>query len=181
MLQQNYVLSSKIKIALEYDKSDFSKDFCFYTKYSRFIFKALRKSSFQEFLCCMLVSENIEEKIVNTVDVKVFPAPRKNGFNIVGKCDTFRGRIRIYPKTFNFCYAFRKKFGKDFLVAFVGNRARAALIHELLHLKYVSDEEKVRELTDIYFSAYMKKQFDKNSNLISLHDLIFNSKKRAPF
>ena len=176
MLQKNYVLYSKIKIAPENDKTNFSLHFGFYKNYSRFILKALRKSSFQEFLYSMLLSESIEEKTVNAVDIRVFPAPRKNGFNIIGKCDTYRGRIRIYPKTFNFCYAFRKKFGKNYLFTFVGNRARAALIHELLHLKYISDEEKVQELTDIYFSAYMKKQLDKNSNLISLHDLIFNSK-----
>ncbi len=181
MLQENYLLSSKIKIAPENDQTAFSKHFGFYKNYSLFILKALRKSSFQEFLYYMLLSENIEEKNVNTVDIKVFPAPRKNGFNIVGKCDTFRGRIRIYPKTFNYCSAFRKKYGKDYLFAFVGNRARAALIHELLHLKYVSDEKKVQKLTDIYFSTYMKKRLEKDSNLISLHDLIFASKKHTPF
>jgi hypothetical protein len=180
MLQQNSVLYSKIKIAPEYDKTDFSVHFSFYKNYSLFTLKALRKSSFQDFLYSMLLSENIEQKTVNTVDIKVCPAPRKNGFNIIGKCDTYRGRIRIYPKTFNFCYAFRKKHGKKYLFTFVGNRARAALIHELLHLKYISDEEKVHELTDMYFSAYMKKQIEKNSNLISLHELIFNSKSTRP-
>jgi hypothetical protein len=181
MLQQNYALSSKIKIALDQEKTAGSKHFGFYTNYSRFILKALRKSSFQDFLCCMLSAENIEEKTVATVDVKVFPAPRRNGFNIVGRCDTYRGRIRIYPKTFNFCYAFKKKYGKNYLFTFVGNRARAALMHELLHLKYISDEEKVQELTAVYFSAYMKKQLDKNENLVSLHDQIFFSKKHTPF
>ncbi len=181
MLQQKYLLSNKIKIGNENDKTSLSKHFGFYANYSRFILKALKKPSFQEFLCAMLLAENIEEKIVNTVYVKVFPAPRKNGFNIVGKCDTFRGRIRIYPKTFNYCYAFRKKYGKDYFFVFVGNRARAALIHELLHLKYISDEEKVQELTGIYFSVYLKKQLDKNSNLVSLNDLIFASKKHTPF
>lgn len=181
MLQQNYLLYSKIKIAPENEQTAFSKHFGFYKNYSIFILKALRKSSFQEFICRMLLSENIKEKNVNTVDIKVFPAPRKNGFNIVGKCDTFRGRIRIYPKTFNYCSEVRKKYGKDFLFAFVGNRARAALIHELLHLKYISDEKKVKELTDIYFSAYIEKRLEKDSNLISLHELIFASKKHTPF
>ncbi len=181
MMQQNYLLSNKIKIGTKSDKTDYPKHCGFYTNYSRFILKALKKSSFQEFLTSMLLAENIEEKNVNTVDIKVFPAPRKNGFNIVGKCDTFKGRIRIYPKTFNYCYAFRKKYGKDYFFVFAGNRARAALIHELLHLKYISDEEKVRELTGLYFSAYLKKRFDKNSNLVSLNELIFSSKKHTPF
>jgi hypothetical protein len=181
ILRQNYLLNSKIKIAPENNKTNCSKHFIFYKNYSHFILKALRKSSFQEFLFYMLISEDIEEKNVNTVDIKIFPAPRKNGFNIIGKCDTFRGRIRIYPKTFNYCSAFRKKYGKNYLFTFVGNRARAALIHELLHLKYISDEKKVQELTDVYFSRYMKKRLEKNSNLISLHDLIFTSKKHTPF
>jgi hypothetical protein len=181
MIQQNYQLSNKIKIGAESDKTDYPKHFGFYTNYSRFILKALKKSSFQEFLCSMLLAENIEEKNVNTVDIKILPAHRKNGFNIVGKCNTFKGRIRIYPKTFNYCYAFRKKYGKDYFFVFVGNRARAALIHELLHLKYISDEEKVQELTGIYFSAYLKKRFNKNSNLVSLNELIFASKKHTPF
>jgi len=180
MLQQNYLLSSKIKIARANDKTSSSTHFGFYRNYSVFTLKALRKSSFQEFLNCMLLSENIEEKNINTVDIRVFPAPRRNGFNIVGKCDTFRGRIRLYPKTFNYCTALRKKYGKDYLFAFVGNRARAALIHELLHLKYISDEKKVQELTNVYFSTYMKKQLEKNSKLVSLHDLIFASKKHTP-
>jgi hypothetical protein len=128
----------------------------------------------------MLESENIKEKTINTVDIKVFPATIKNGFNLVGKCDTSRGKIHIYPKTFNFCTQLQKKHGKQVLVSFVGNRARATLIHELLHLKYVSDEERVRELTDRYFSVYVKKQVAKNSNLLPLHDLIFDSKKYAP-
>jgi hypothetical protein len=181
MMQQNYQLNNKIKIGPESDKTDYPKHCGFYTNYSRFILKALKKSSFQEFLCSMLLAENIEEKNVNTVDIKILPAHRKNGFNIVGKCNTFKGRIRIYPKTFNYCYAFRKKYGKDYFFVFVGNRARAALIHELLHLKYISDEEKVQELTGIYFSAYLKKRFNKNSNLVSLNELIFASKKHTPF
>jgi hypothetical protein len=181
ILQQNYLLNSKINIAPENDKTNCFKHFVFYKTYSLFILKALRKTSFQEFLNYMLISEDIEEKNVNTVDVKIFPAPRKNGFNIIGKCDTLKGRIRIYPKTFNYCSAFRKKYGKNYLFTFVGNRARAALIHELLHLKYISDEKKVQELTDIYFSRYMKKRLEKHSNLISLHDLIFTSKKHTPF
>ncbi len=115
------------------------------------------------------------------MDIAVFPARRKNGFNIVGRCDTFRGRIRIYPKTFNFCYAFRKKYGKDYLFTFVGNRARAALIHELLHLKYVSDEKKVQELTGNYFSEFIKNRFAKDSNFNLMHDLIFASKNNTPF
>jgi hypothetical protein len=178
MLQQSYALSSKIKVACEYGKPCFvEKHLGFYTNYSSFILKALRKTSFQEFLYQMLLSENIEEKTVNAVNIEVFPAATKNGLNIVGRCDTFRGKIRIYPKSFYFCNAVRKKLGKEVLYAFVGNRARAALMHELLHLKYANDETKVRELTDVYFRVYMKKRF--NENPAFLHSLIFSTRKRS--
>jgi hypothetical protein len=175
MMQQKPQLYSKIKIANESHKPDFyALRLPFYSNYSRFVLKALRKSSFQEFINWMLLSENIEQIAVNSVDVKVFPAPRKNGYNLVGKCNTLNGKIRIYPKTSNFYFAFKKKFGKSVLTAFLGNRARAALIHELLHLKYAGDEQKVRELTEAYFSLYLKKWSHKNSD--SLQCLIFNSK-----
>ena len=43
-----------------------------------------------------------------------------------------------------FCQIFKvQKFGLTTLLAYAGNRARAALIHELLHLKYIADEKTV--------------------------------------
>ncbi len=177
MLKQNQLLLSKIKIAAKCEKTDFSeRHIYFYTKYSYFILKALKKASYQQFLCEMLIKENIKEKIVCNIDVNVYPSPRKNGNNIAGRCNTLRGKIRIYPKTIKFCTIFRKKFGRDKLFSYAGNRARAALIHELLHLKYTSDEEKVRELTKSYFSSYSKKQFVKISNAVTIYQLIFDAK-----
>lgn len=178
MLPQSNDISSKIKVVPENCKPCFvEKHLGFYTNYSSFILKALRKVSFQEFLFWMILSEDIEVKAVNAVDIEVFPAPIKNGLNIVGKCDTIRGKIRIYPKSFCFCDALKKKLGKKWLYAFVGNRARAALIHEILHLKYASDEAKVRELTDKYFCTYINKRFNENSAF--LHSLIFNARRHA--
>jgi hypothetical protein len=96
---------------------------------------------------------------------------------LAGKCNTYRGIIRIYPKTSAFCRTFGKKFGKSILISYVSNRARAALIHELLHLKYISDEQKVRALTETYFTVYMKMQLNKNSAV--LQGLIFSHKIAA--
>jgi hypothetical protein len=172
MSQQSQVLYSKIKVAGENGEPPLvDKHLSFYSNYSSFILKALRKTSFQEFLCQMLLSENIEEKTVNAVEIEVFPSSTKNGLNVAGRCNPHRGRIRIYPKSFHFCNALRKKVGKKRLHSFVGNRARAALMHELLHLKYTSDEKKVRELTDRYFYVYLKKQL--RGNPAFLHSLIF--------
>ncbi len=178
MLSQSQVLSAKIQIAKEYNRLEYSeKHVYFYTKYSCFTLKALRRASFQKFLGGMLLSENIEETVINAIDIKVYPAPRKNGNNIAGRCNVFRGKIRIYPKTIKFCKVFKKKFGRDILFAYAGNRARAALIHELLHLKYASDEAKVRELTKVYFASYTKKQLIKSSNKVPIYNLIFEAKK----
>ncbi len=174
MIKQNRVLYGKIKIAEENERVGYStRQFSFYEKYSCFTLKALRKSSYQMFLSRMLASENIEETSVNTIDIKVYPAPRKNGNNIAGRCNVFRGRIRIYPRTIKFCNGFRKKFGRNTLFVYAGNRARAALIHELLHLKYEGDEEKVRALTKTYFSAYSK---DHALNALSVYDQLFGAK-----
>ncbi len=179
MQQQSCSLSNKIKVANQNNRTYFvGKHIGFYTSYSTFILKALRRTSFQEFLYEVLFTEKIEEETVNAVDIELFPAAiKKNGLNIVGRCDTFRGRIRLYPKSFYFCDALRRKMGKEMLYTFAGNRARAALIHEILHLKYTSDEKKVRELTDMYFCVYMEKQFTDNPAF--LRSLIFNAKKRS--
>jgi hypothetical protein len=175
MLFQNYALSSKIRIVSENKRLNFSEEHLnFYTKYSAFILKKLTKSEFQKFMIRILLAENIQTSSIKTVDIELLPSKANKGFSIIGKCDTIRGKIRIYPKSKNFCATFSRKFGKDILIDFVGERARAALIHELLHLKYSGDERKVRELTQSYFSAYMKKRVVKNP--VALNSLIFESK-----
>jgi len=89
MLKQNHLLSSKIKIADKCEKTDFSeRHIYFYKKYSCFILKALRESLYQQFLCEMLIMENIKEKTVSKIDVNVYPSPRKNGNNIARRCNT---------------------------------------------------------------------------------------------
>lgn len=184
MLKPSPMLSDKIKIAGECDKPAFSeKHVWFYSKYSCFILRALNKVSFQKFLGFMLTFENIEQMNVNSVDVEVFPSRGENGRCIAGKCNTLSGRIRIYPKPVKFCVAFSKEFGKSILFKYAGNRARAALIHELLHLKYANNEEKVQQLTKVYFSAYTRKQLAKRPTVPSMYNLIFdakNSKKDLP-
>jgi len=139
-----------MRINADYEKlENFSQNHIkFYLRYSSFIFKALIKPSYQKFLHWMLRKEKIETQAVRTVHVKVLPLRRKNGKGIAGRCETARGRIQIYPKTIRFCQVFKQKFGHNNLVFYAGNRARAALIHELLHLKYAEDEKTVRELTE---------------------------------
>jgi len=124
----------------------------------------------------MLKKEKIEEQIVSSVQVKVLPFRRKNGHAVAGKCNTARGRIRIYPKTIKFCQIFKQKFGRSTLLAYAGNRARAVLIHELLHLKYAEDEKTVREISKDYFCVFTQKQCTQSARLLFVYKMIFNAK-----
>jgi len=178
MLTETPALSSKMKITVNLEKLDsFSQNHVrFYMKYSSFVFRSLKRSSFQKFLSWMLRKEKIDEQMVKAVHVKVFPLRRKNGKGLAGNCAPAEGKIRIYPKTLKFCRIFTQKFGKHTLLAYAGNRARAALIHELLHLKYVEDEKTVRELAEEYFFVFMQKQYAQNSNKLWVYTLIFKAK-----
>ena len=151
----------------------------FYLKYSSFVFKALKKASFQKFLRWMLKKEKIDEQIVRAVQVKVLPFRRKNGNGVAGKCNTTKGRIQIYPKTIKFCQIFKQKFGRSNLLAYAENRARAALIHELLHLKYAKDEKTVRELAKEYFCIFTQKQCNQSARSLFVYTMIFNAKTRS--
>src|SRR4030065_846905 len=146
MLESSQLLSSKIKITVgpKRPESFSPRPLCLYMNYSSFVFRALGRPAFQKFLQWMLRRERIEAQMVEAVDVRVFPLRRKNGKGLAGNCNTTRGNIRIYPKTMKFCREFTQKFGQYTLLMYAGSRARAALIHELLHLKYETDEKKVR-------------------------------------
>ena len=178
MLEKTFLLSSKMRINADYEKLESlsQKHVKFYLKYSSFVFRALRKPLFQKFLQWMLKKEKIEEQAVKAVYVKVLPLRRKNGKGIAGKCDTARGRIRIYPKTLKFCQVFKQKFGRNSFLFYAGNRARAALIHELLHLKYSADEKTVRELAQDYFFSFTQKQPAQSSKALTIYKMIFNAK-----
>lgn len=114
--------------------------------------------------------------MVSAVHVKVFPFRGKNGKSVAGNCYIVQGKIRIYPKSMKFCRKFTQKFGKHTLLVYAGNRARVALIHELLHLKYAADEEKVRELTKDYFFAFTQNKPANSSHAHLVYTLIFKAK-----
>jgi len=177
-LEETPSLSSKMRISCDRNKlSNFSqKQVRFYLKYSSFVFRALKKPSFQKFLRWMLKKETIEEQAVRAVHVRVLPLRRGNGKGIAGHCDTARGRIRIYPKTTKFCRTFKQKFGRNTLLDYAVNRARAALIHELLHLKYKGDEKTVRELAKDYFCIFTRKQPAQSAHSLFIYKMIFTVK-----
>jgi DNA polymerase III delta prime subunit len=177
-LTEMHLLSKKMKITVHAEKLEkFSqKHVGFYMKYASFVFRTLRRPSFQKFLRRMLRKENIEEHMIRDVQVRVFPFQRKNGNGLAGNCNTSKGKIQIFPKTLKFCQKLMQKFGKDKFILYVRSRARAALIHELLHLKYANDEEKVRELTKEYFAVFTQKRSTQNSHISSIYSMIFKPK-----
>jgi len=174
----NRFLSGKIRIGFSPEElSPFSsKQARFYQKYSTFVFKSLAKTSFQQFLNWLLKKEHIETEAIRVIQVKILPLRSKNGKGVAGKCNLTRGLIRIYPKTSKFCQLFRQKFGKNILHVYAKNRARAALIHELLHLKYVKDEKTVRELSQKYFRIFTKKRYNVKFHAFCIHTMVFSSR-----
>ncbi|TRO52023.1 hypothetical protein E2P63_04225 [Candidatus Bathyarchaeota archaeon] len=123
----------------------------------------------------MLRREKIEILRIGSVDVEIFPFRRRNGKGLAGNCNTTRGKIRIYPKTMKFCREFTQKFGKGNLLAYAGSRARAALIHELLHLKYAADEKRVRELAKEYFFTFTRNKLSSKPSPLSIYRMVFGA------
>jgi hypothetical protein len=181
MSEKPCLLSSKIKITASPETPRIAQGHVgFYMHYSSFVFKSLKKPSFQKFLEWMLRKENIQEQTVKAVHVKVFPLRRGNGKGLAGNCDPTRGKIQIYPKTMTFCRAFKQKFGKNTFLAYACSRARAALIHELLHLKYATNEKRVRELAKKYFFAFTRKALAQNRRSLVSYTMIFTVTHSRP-
>jgi hypothetical protein len=171
------ILSDRIAIAVRPEKlQTFSQEHAgFYVKYASVVLKTLKRPLFQKFLRWMLRKENIETQTIRKVEVKVLPFRRKNGNGLAGNCNTYVGKIRIYPKPLKFCQRLIKDFGKDGFTSYVRIRARAALIHELLHLKYERDERKVRELTKRYFSIFAQNRVKKDSHVSHICTILFKT------
>ncbi len=168
-------LISKIRIAVDHQKTAKlpKKRLQFYRKYAAFVQKNLRKPLFQRFLRWMLKKENIEKQRVKDVQVRVLPFLKDNGNTLVGRCNR-RGEILICPKRLDSYRKLISKFGKESALLYVKTRARAALIHELLHLKYSSNEEKVRRLTEKYLKIFTHRAKNiPNSRLHTVLEILF--------
>ncbi|UCD26930.1 MAG: hypothetical protein JSV75_02070 [Candidatus Bathyarchaeota archaeon] len=157
-------LASKIrKVAHPQKVARSSESLRFYKKYASFVLKVLRKPRFQRFLKWILRKEKMEEKLVEDVQVRLFPFQKENGNGLAGKYKS-DGRILIFPKRFESCYGLMQEHGKEKVLSYIENRAQATLIHEFLHAKYAGDEEEVRKLTKRYFEIF-------NGNSEHTHEL----------
>jgi len=167
-------LSNKIQISACSQRVEgfSSRHVKFYAKYANVTFKTLGNPLFQRFLDWMMRRENIEECQVVNVQVWMFPFRRENGKGLAGKFSR-KGEIFIYPKRLEFCRRLVRDFEKEMVYFYIKARAMATLIHELLHAKYSSDEDKVRRLTRKYFSVFAQHQNARNMNAKRITDIIF--------
>lgn len=140
----------------------------FYKKYAAFVLKTLRNPRFQRFLKWIMRREKIKENKVQEVQVRVFPFQNENGNGLAGRYKS-NGQILIFPKRFDFCRGLMQEHGKEKALSYIKNRAQAALIHELLHIKYSSDEKKVRKLTKEYFNIFA----ENSENTYNLSRMLF--------
>lgn len=148
----------------------------FYMKYASIVSKTLKKPIYQKFLKWMLHKENIQEHKITNIQIMVFPSQKKNGKNLAGRWRP-QGEILIFPKKLRLCRKLIHKLGKEKVHLYIKHRARAALIHELLHIKYTANEEKVRKLTRKYFTIFTKHQNPQNPHIHTTIDMLFRQQK----
>ena len=152
-------LSSKIRVVSNPKKVEScpEKGLHFYKNYASVVSETLRKPLFQRFLDWLIKREKIEKNAVKDIQVRVFPFQKENGKSVAGRCNN-EGVILIFPKKRSFLQKKLQDHKKEKVRFYLKSRARAALIHELLHLKYESNESKVRQLTKKYFSIFILHQ-----------------------
>jgi len=166
-------LSSKIRVVSNQKKAEncSEKHLSFYTNYAATVSETLKKPLFQNFLKWLINREQIEKKDVKDIQVRVFPFQKQNGRSLAGRCNS-EGVIRIFPKR----RMFLKKLNdhkKEKVHVYVKSRAMAALIHEILHLKYEGNENKVRRLTKKYFSIFIRRQNPSPHKVHSIQRMLF--------
>jgi len=171
---QKLKLSSKIRMVANPQKvvKASERRLRFYTKYADFVLKTLKKPLFQKFLNWVIKRENIEGHMVKNIQVRVFPFQKENGKRLAGRWNS-KGEILIYPKRLDFFRKMMRNGKKETVYFYIKCRAMATLIHELLHVKYLDDENNVRELTRKYFNIFIQRQNTQNSNASGIQKMLF--------
>lgn len=167
-------MSSKIRVVSNPKKVEDcpKKRLQFYTNYASAVSETLRKPLFQKFLDWIIRREKIEKRAVKDIQVRVFPFQKENGKSLAGRC-TDKGVILIFPKKLSFLQKKMQYHKKEKIRFYLKSRAMAALIHELLHLKYEDNESKVRQLTKKYFSIFFRHQNMNTQNMYSIQKMLF--------
>ena len=167
-------LSSKIRVVSNPKKVEScpEKGLHFYKNYATVVSETLRKPLFQRFLDWILKREKIKKNAVRDIQVRVFPFQKENGKSVAGRCNN-EGVILIFPKKRSFLQKKLQDHKKEKVRFYLKSRAMAALIHELLHVKYDSNESKVRQLTKKYFGIFIRHQNTNTQKVHSIQKILF--------
>jgi len=168
-------LSNKIRVVSNPKKLEncTEKRLQFYTNYASAISETLRKPLFQKFLQWIIKRENIEKRAVKDIQVMVFPFQKENGKSLAGRCNSDDGVILIFPKRRSFFQKKLQNHKKEKVRFYLKSRAMAALIHELLHMKYEGNESEVRQLTKKYFGIFIRHQNSDAQNVYNVQKMLF--------
>jgi hypothetical protein len=168
-------LSNKIRVVSNPRKLENcpEKQLQFYTDYASAVSDTLRKPLFQKFLHWLMKREKIEKMAVNDIQVRVFPFKNENGRSLAGRCNSDGGVILIFPKRRSFLRKKLQNHKKEKIRFYLKSRAMAALIHELLHMKYEGNENKVRQLTEKYFGIFIRHQNPNAQNVHAIQKILF--------
>ena len=168
-------LSNKIRVVSNPRKLEAcpEKRLQFYTDYASAVSDTLRKPLFQKFLHWIMKREQIEKMAVKDIQVRVFPFEKENGKPVAGRCNTDDGVILIFPKRRSFLRKKLQNHNKEKVRFYLKSRAMAALIHELLHMKYEGNESKVRRLTKKYFGIFIRHQNPNAQNAHAVQKILF--------
>jgi hypothetical protein len=167
-------LSNKIRVVSNPKKVERcpEKGLQFYKTYATVVSETLQKPIFQKFINWVIKKEKIEKNAVKDIQVRVFPFHKENGNSIAGRCNN-EGVIQIFPKKRSFLQKKLQDHKKEKVHFYLKSRAMASLIHEILHVKYESDEDEVRKLTKKYFSIFIRHQNTSTKRVYNIQKMLF--------
>ena len=169
-------LSNKIRVVANTKKLENcpEKKLQFYTNYASAVSETLKKPLFQKFLHWIVKREEIKKRDVNDIQVRVFPFKKENGNYLAGRCNSDDGVIHIFPKKQSFVTKKLENHKKENVRFYLRSRAMAALIHEILHVKYEGNESEVRHLTKKYFHIFIRHQNPDSPNVPAAVQTMFS-------
>jgi hypothetical protein len=174
MQRQELVREIGIDFRVQGGREIHDKQAGFYRKYAAVAQRTLSRPLFQGFLGWMLTEENIERCMISKIEVMTFPFRNEKGNWLAGRISR-KGEISVYPKKKEFCQRLMQEFERNNVYFYIKARAMATLIHELLHLRYASDENMVRRKTEKYFQIFVWNEYIQNSKMRSILRVLFTS------
>jgi hypothetical protein len=147
----------------------------FYRKYATVVHRTLSRPLFQGFLVWMLTKESIEGDTISKIQVMVYPFRNEKGNWLAGRISG-KSEIYIFPKKKESCKKLLQEFEKDSVYFYIKARAMAALIHELLHLRYANDENMVRQKTEKYLQIFLMNGYTRDPKTHSILKVLFTAR-----